>query len=53
MSDPGHSLLHRCTWTDDDNNQIVGTEGTEQSLADRDVLANAFAWGTTTQRYYI
>lgn len=46
---PGQQLLHRHAWSEDE--QIDDLENTEYILTKRDALANAFTWGTTTQRY--
>ena len=44
-----HLPLHGHAWSEGE--QTDGIENTEQILAERDALANAFTWGTTTQRY--
>ena len=46
---PGPQLLPRLAWSEGE--QIDDLENTEQILTERDALANAFTWGTTTQRY--
>ena len=46
---PGPQLLHRHAWSEDE--QIEDLENAEHILIKRDALANAFTWGTTTQRY--
>lgn len=47
--EPEPQLLRRHAWSEGE--QIEDLENTEQLLTDRDALANAFTWGTTTQRY--
>ena len=47
--EPGPQLLRRHAWSEGE--QIEDLENMEQVLTDRDALANAFTWGTTTQRY--
>jgi hypothetical protein len=46
---PGPQLLHRHAWSEGE--QMDDLENTKQTLTKRDALANAFTWGTTTQRY--
>ena len=46
---PGSQPIHRHAWSEGE--EIDDLENTEQILAERDALASAFTWGTTTQRY--
>lgn len=45
----GSLLLHRRAWSEGE--EIDDLENIDQILTERDALANAFVWGTTTQRY--
>ena len=45
---PGHPVVKKHAWSECD--QMDDLENQEQNKTEIEILANAFTWGTTTQR---